>query len=57
MMGRAAGTGLPAADIDVYHLPVLVPLALGGLLIAVAGALLPAGWAARTRVATALRTE
>lgn len=35
----------------------LLPLALGGLLIATAGALLPAGWAARTRTATALRTE
>ncbi|MFH9296587.1 hypothetical protein [Streptomyces sp. NPDC017520] len=34
-----------------------VPLALGGLLIAVAGALLPAGRGARARTATALRTE
>jgi putative ABC transport system permease protein len=56
-MGRAAGTRIPAADIAVYHLPVLVPLALGGLVIAIAGALLPAGWAARTRTATSLRTE
>lgn len=56
-MGRAAGTRLPAADLAVYHPPVLVPLVLGGLVIAVAGALLPAGWAARTRTATALRTE
>jgi putative ABC transport system permease protein len=57
VMGRAAGTKIPAADIAVYHLPVLVPLVLGGLVIATAGALLPAGWAARTRTATALRTE
>jgi putative ABC transport system permease protein len=56
-MGRAAGTRIPAADIAVYHLPVLLPLALGGLVIAVMGALLPAGWAARTGTATALRTE
>ena len=28
-----------------------------GILLAVAGALLPAGWAARTRVANALRAE
>jgi putative ABC transport system permease protein len=56
-MGRAAGTGVPAVDLDVYHLPVLVPLAFGGLAIAIAGALLPAGWAARTRTARALRTE
>jgi putative ABC transport system permease protein len=41
----------------VYSLPVLVPLILGGLVIATAGALLPASWAARTRTATALRTE
>ena len=32
-------------------------LALAGLLIAVAGALAPASWAARTRTATALRAE
>ncbi|MDT5023988.1 MAG: putative transport system permease protein, partial [Micromonosporaceae bacterium] len=57
VMGRAAGTTIPAADIAVYHLPVVVPLILGGLVIATAGALLPAGWAARTRTATALRTE
>jgi putative ABC transport system permease protein len=57
VMGKAAGTTIPATDVAVYHLPVLVPLLLGGLAIAVAGALLPAGWAARTRTATALRTE
>jgi putative ABC transport system permease protein len=56
-MGRAAGTGVPAVDLDVYHLPVLVPLLFGGLAIAIVGALLPAGWAARTRTARALRTE
>ncbi|MCO6011711.1 ABC transporter permease [Actinoallomurus purpureus] len=56
-MGRAAGTRFPAADIAVYDVRVLVPLVLGGLVLATAGALLPAGWAARTRTATALRTE
>jgi putative ABC transport system permease protein len=56
-MGRAAGTGVPAVDLDVYHLPTLVPLLFGGLAIAIAGALLPAGWAARSRTARALRTE
>lgn len=56
-MGNAAGTSIPAVDMAVYSLPVLVPLTLGGLVIATAGALLPAGWAARTRTATALRTE
>ncbi len=45
------------ADLHVYHLPVLVPLAFGGLVIALAGAALPAGWAARTNTTKALRTE
>jgi putative ABC transport system permease protein len=35
----------------------LLPLGLGGVVIAMLGALLPAGWAARARTATALRTE
>jgi putative ABC transport system permease protein len=56
-MGRAAGTTIPRADIDVYHLAVIVPLAFGGLVIALAGALLPAGWAARSSTTRALRTE
>jgi putative ABC transport system permease protein len=41
----------------VYGPATLVPLTLGGLVIALLGALLPAGWAARTRTAVALRTE
>ena len=56
-MGHSIGTNMPPEVLAVYHLPVLVLLGLGGLVIAVAGALLPAGWAARTRTATALRTE
>ncbi|MFE9422667.1 FtsX-like permease family protein [Kitasatospora sp. NPDC006697] len=56
-MGEAAGSRIPSADISVYHLPVLLPLLLGGLLIALLGALPPAGWVARARTATALRTE
>ncbi|MDH6133476.1 putative ABC transport system permease protein [Kitasatospora sp. MAA4] len=56
-MAQAANTRLPADALAVYHLPTLVALVLGGLVIATAGALLPAGWAARTRTATALRTE
>ena len=57
LMGNAVGTGIPSADVDVYHLPQLVALALGGLVIALAGAALPASWAARTRTQNALRTE
>ncbi|MFC0071908.1 ABC transporter permease, partial [Umezawaea endophytica] len=56
-MGRSAGTGLPASSFAVYGPTTVVLLAFGGLVIAVLGALLPAGWAARTRTATALRTE
>ncbi|MEZ0066285.1 putative ABC transport system permease protein [Streptacidiphilus sp. MAP12-20] len=56
-MAQAVGTGVPPADLAVYHLPVLVPLVLGGLALATLGALAPATWAARTRTAAALRTE
>ncbi|MCX4986783.1 ABC transporter permease [Streptomyces sp. NBC_00572] len=56
-MGRAVGTTIPSADIDVYGAPVLVLLATAGVVIATAGALLPAGWAARTATARALRAE
>jgi putative ABC transport system permease protein len=41
----------------VYGAGELVALALAGLLIAFAGALLPAGWAAQSRTAAALRAE
>ncbi|MFJ8790575.1 ABC transporter permease [Streptomyces sp. NPDC102462] len=56
-MGRSAGLNLPDSVIAIYHTPGLVLLALGGVVIAVLGSLLPAGWAARTRTATALRAE
>lgn len=56
-MGGAAGVTLPDAVIDVYHPAELALFGLGGLVVAVLGALLPAVWAARTRTATALRTE
>jgi putative ABC transport system permease protein len=57
VMGNAAQTALPASVLNVYHAPQLILLGLAGLLIAVAGALLPAGWAAKTRTAFALRAE
>ncbi|MEU6374888.1 FtsX-like permease family protein [Streptomyces sp. NPDC046909] len=56
-MGESVGLHLPGSVIAVYHAAELLPPALGGLVIAVLGALLPAGWAARTRTARALRTE
>ncbi len=57
VMGNAAQTGLPATVLNVYRAPELILLAVSGLVIAVAGALAPAGWAARTRTAFALRAE
>lgn len=56
-MARAADVGLPANLLNVYHPAELAGLALAGLAIAVAGALLPASWAAATRTATALHGE
>ncbi|MFF6882854.1 FtsX-like permease family protein [Streptomyces sp. NPDC012421] len=56
-MADGVGLRLPASVLDVYGAGELLPLALGGLLIAALGALLPAVRAARTRTATALRTE
>src|SRR5437762_2865696 len=57
VMAAAANTGLPASFLRVYGGWQVAVLALAGLVIAVAGALLPAGWAAATRTATALRAE
>ncbi|GAA2123296.1 ABC transporter permease [Actinomadura napierensis] len=57
LMGDAAGTRLTPHMTAVYDVPLVVPLALGGIVIAMLGALLPAGWAAKARTATALRTE
>jgi putative ABC transport system permease protein len=56
-MAQGAGVELPTVVLTVYEPVLLTTFVLGGLVLAVAGALLPAGWAARTRTATALRTE
>ncbi|MFJ6895080.1 ABC transporter permease [Streptomyces hokutonensis] len=56
-MGRAAGLRLPDFVVDVYGAGDLVLLGLAGVAVAVLGSLLPAGWAARIRTATALRAE
>lgn len=56
-MAQVTGERVPSVDVAVYALPVLVALVVGGLLISLAGALLPAGWAAGTPAQTALRTE
>ncbi len=57
VMGHAANTDLPAAVISVYSWWQYILLGLAGLVIAVVAALGPAGWAARTRTAFALRAE
>jgi putative ABC transport system permease protein len=57
VMATAAGTGLPASFLDVYSGWELAVLVLAGVVIAVAGALPPAGWVARTRTASVLRAE
>lgn len=57
VMGRAVGTSLPSPVLEVYEPVQLLLLGLGGVVIAMLGALIPAGWAARARTATALRTE
>jgi putative ABC transport system permease protein len=56
-MAAAANVGLPLSYLHVYGAGQMVALALAGLVIAVAAALLPAGWAAKTRTASALRAE
>ena len=56
-MAGAAGLGVPASLQNVYGAGEVVVLALAGLAIALAGALLPAGWAAQSRTASALRAE
>jgi putative ABC transport system permease protein len=57
VMGNAAGTGIPDSVLAVYGPLQLVGLGAAGVALAVLGALVPAGWAGRTRAATALRAE
>src|SRR5262249_43557862 len=56
-MAAGAGTGLPASILHVYTAPVVALVVLAGVAIAVLGALVPAGWAARMRPADVLRGE
>jgi len=56
-MASTAHTGVPASFTDVFPPSRLALLSLAALVIAAAGALLPASWAARARPATALRAE
>ncbi|GGN23122.1 hypothetical protein GCM10010109_37960 [Actinoplanes campanulatus] len=57
IMGDAAGLTLPSPVLAVYRPAELVALGAAGILLAAIGALVPAGWAARSRASTALRAE
>jgi putative ABC transport system permease protein len=57
LMASGAGTALPASILDVYGGWQIAGLALAGMVIAVVGALAPAGWAAGARTGSALRAE
>jgi putative ABC transport system permease protein len=52
-----AGTRLPASFVDVYRGGEIAALVLAGVVIAVAGAVAPAVWAARAGPVAALRAE
>ena len=56
-MAATAHTGVPASFTQVFGPVRLALVSLAALAIAVAGALLPATWAARARPATALHSE
>jgi putative ABC transport system permease protein len=56
-MEKAADTAVPPFFIHVYGPGELLLLALAGLVIAAAGAILPASWAARSPTAAVLRVE
>jgi putative ABC transport system permease protein len=56
-MAAAADVGVPPPFLNVYRPSEVAVLALTGIAIAVAGALFPAGWAARARSASALHAE
>jgi len=55
--GNAIGRHLPLSVTHTYTAGLLIPLLAGGIVIVLLGALPPASWAARSRTATALRTE
>ena len=54
---RCTAAALPGSFVHVLGGTDLLLLALAGLAIAIAGALGPASWAARTRTSTVLHTE
>jgi putative ABC transport system permease protein len=58
LMGQiASSTGIPKAFFQVFGIPMLVGLGLAGIAIAMLGAMLPAQWAAHSRVTEVLQAE
>jgi len=58
LMGQiASGTNIPNQYFSVFDPELLIALAAGGIVIALLGAMLPAQWAARSRVTEVLQTE
>jgi putative ABC transport system permease protein len=57
LMASYSGNGVPGSFVHVYRSGELAALALAGLAVAVAGALVPAAWAASIRTVSALRVE
>ena len=58
LMGQiASGTNIPNQYFSVFDIELLIGLAGGGIVIALLGAMLPAQWAARSRVTEVLQTE
>ncbi|WP_030174176.1 ABC transporter permease [Spirillospora albida] len=56
-MARTGGIVLPYGLTEIFPWTLAALFVLAGIAIAVLGALVPAGWAARIRTATALRSE
>lgn len=57
VMAAADNLGVPPGLAGVYGTGEVVALALAGIAIAVAGAMLPASWSAKTRTGPALHAE
>jgi putative ABC transport system permease protein len=57
-MGKiAASTAIPSQFYAVFPIAILLALAFAGLAVALGGALLPATWAARSRISSLLSPE
>ncbi len=56
-LGSVAGNDMPESVLRVFNALGLLLLALAGVAVALVGSLLPARWAARTRVAEVLHSE